>query len=192
MGNAATAVAVPSTEMAKIFGRMAEKVLYLDKDVGDCCYSACTDCEWRLPGGGYRFDKQKAVRPKWIPCYLSRDHRVGTHVPAWVKALFPDGVDSNPITRPEFETRIGSMKYSMSLGPSGMINQNEAPAVEAIDLLWAWLSGGPDAPPAEELEPSAILRRLQDMSIEENRDGAIGEGPDAVDWRGFVTAFGIE
>lgn len=190
----ATAVAVPPAEVAKLFGRFAEKVLYLDKEVGACCHSACSDCEWRLPDGGYRFDYIKAARPKWVPCYLSRDHKLGSggcHVPGWAAALFPDGTDT-PITRADFEARIRDIAYSAAMGPKGTIRSGEdTPSAEAFDLFWAWLSGGIDARPAEELEPMAVLKRLQDMSLDENREGAIGEGPDSVDWKGFAKALGI-
>jgi len=47
-----------------MFGRFAEKTLYLDKAIGACCHSACSDCEWREPDGGYRFDLLKAAVPK--------------------------------------------------------------------------------------------------------------------------------
>lgn len=60
-------------QVAKLFGRFSEKTLYLEKEVGVCCHSACSDCEWRTPDGGYRFDILKATAPKWLPCYLSRD-----------------------------------------------------------------------------------------------------------------------
>ena len=53
--SAATAEAstgVSTAEVAKLFGRFAENVLHLDRDVGACCHSACSDCEWRTPDGG--------------------------------------------------------------------------------------------------------------------------------------------
>lgn len=64
---------ISTAEVAKLFGRMADSVLYLDPAVGACCHSACSDCEWRDKGGGYRFDVLKSVRNKWICCYAHRD-----------------------------------------------------------------------------------------------------------------------
>jgi hypothetical protein len=37
----------PKKEVVKIFGRLAEKYIALDSSGGNCCYSACTDCEYR-------------------------------------------------------------------------------------------------------------------------------------------------
>mmetsp|Transcript_4656 Transcript_4656/g.8497 ORF Transcript_4656/g.8497 Transcript_4656/m.8497 type:complete len:255 (-) Transcript_4656:2-766(-) len=191
-----SATAVPTLEVAKIFGRLTEKMLYLDKNVGDCCHSACSDCEWRKPDGGYRFDYLRSARPKWIPCYLSREYLVndgGCHVPVWVKTFFPDGVESNtPISHAEFKDRLQALKYAPCMGPRGSIRPDESPSPEALDLFWSYLSGGVDEPPAEKLEPSALLQRLQDMSQDENREGEIGEGPDSVDWRSFANALGVK
>lgn len=190
-----TATAVPTAEVAKLFGRFAEKVLYLDKEVGACCHSACSDCEWRMPDGGYRFDVLRAARPKWIPCYFSRDYLIndgGCHVPQWASALFPEGLDMDTtISREAFDSRIQSLVYTAPMGPSGTIRSDDTDiASEALDLLWAWLSGG--EPSATELKAGAILQRLQDMSPEEDRDGSIGEGPDSVDWKGFAHALGVD
>lgn len=189
-------VAVRTGEIAKLFGRFAEKVLYLDKEVGDCCYSGCTDCEWRNPEGGYRFPLLRAARPKWIPCYLSRCYDVGgggCHTPQWVKTLFPNGIELDAkvsISRADFETRLRQVKFVAPMGPTGMIQPKEAdPSREAVDLFWAWLCNGPDD---TELVPSQILKRLQDMSQDEDRDGAIGEGPDSVDWQAFAKALGVD
>ena len=69
----AVSTSLSTVDAAKIFGRLAEKTLYLDATVGACCHSACSDCEWRTPGGGYRWDVMKAQVAKWLPCYLTRD-----------------------------------------------------------------------------------------------------------------------
>ena len=69
----AVSTSLSTVDAAKIFGRLAEKTLYLDATVGACCHSACSDCEWRTPGGGYRWDIMKAQVAKWLPCYLTRD-----------------------------------------------------------------------------------------------------------------------
>lgn len=187
--NVAVDVAVPTKEVAKLFGRFAEKVLYLDKEVGDCCHSACTDCEWRLPDGGYRFDVMRAGRPKWIPCYFSREHANGVHTPKWAAALFPDGADST-INRADFDDRISELVYFMSMGPVGMIQPADSiPSQEGLDLAWEWLSGGSDT--TDGLLAKHMLKRLQDMSASEDREGAIGEGPDSVTWKEFADALGV-
>jgi hypothetical protein len=46
-----TAIIIEPKEAVKLFGRLAEKFIMLDSSGGMCCYSACSDCEYRLPGG---------------------------------------------------------------------------------------------------------------------------------------------
>jgi len=170
-----------------MFGRFAEKTLYLDKAIGACCHSACSDCEWREPDGGYRFDLLKAAVPKWLPCYFERDFEDerGCHVPAWASALFPDGA-SGSITSAEFADRFTALDFMMPMGPKGAIKADDAPSAEALDALWSWLCDGADQ---EALDAATVLRRLQDMSPDET-DGVIGEGPDFVDWKAFAKALG--
>ena len=64
----AVATAISTPDAAKIFGRLAEPQLYLDATVGVCCHSACSDCEWRSPDGGYRC----ALRPQTAASPLDR------------------------------------------------------------------------------------------------------------------------
>lgn len=187
----ATATAALSPfEAAKLFGRFAEPVLFLDREVGACCHSACSDCEWREPGGGYRWDVMRSTVPKWLPCYLGRDFadERGEHTPRWAAALFPDGAASAPIGRAEFGERFASVEWvAMPMGPKGAVKADAAePAAEALDALWGFLCEG-----ADELGPAACVARLQDMNVEEDREGAIGEGPDQVDWKSFARALGV-
>ena len=78
-------------EAVKIFGRLAEKYIILDPTAGMCCYSACTDCEYRLPGGGYIMADQSASRPKWVPIYEKRSYNENDHVTSWSTGVFTDG-----------------------------------------------------------------------------------------------------
>ena len=180
-------IAVATPDAAKLYGRFAEKTLFLDKNVGACCHSACSDCEWRDPEGGYRFDLLKANFPKWLPCYIERDFgdERGCHVPAWSQALFPDGAGST-VSRAEFAQRFVAMEFAMPMGPKGTVKPDDAePSAEAVDALWAWLCEGENA---EELEAAKACARLQDMSatdekLDPERKGAIGEGPDFVSWK---------
>merc|ERR1740117_1973342 len=96
IGACAVATEVSTADAAKLFGRLAEPVLYLDPTIGACCHSACSDCEWRDPEGGYRFDLLKAMQPKWVPCYRERDFadERGSHTTRWSSVLFPDGAES--------------------------------------------------------------------------------------------------
>jgi hypothetical protein len=88
-----TGVSVDPKEAVKLFGRLAEKYIMLDASAGLCCYSGCSDCEYREPGGGYRMADQSASRPKWIPNY---DHRSfpssgKEHTTKWSSELFTEG-----------------------------------------------------------------------------------------------------
>ena len=110
----ATSTAVSTAEVAKLFGRFAEKVLHLDRDVGACCHSACSDCEWRTPDGGYRWDVMKAMQPKWVGCYRERDFedQRGCHAPKWATTLF---AESDDIGRDEFVARLRGMEYAEAM-----------------------------------------------------------------------------
>jgi len=185
----AEATAVSTAEVAKLFGRLAEPMLYLDETVGPCCHSACSDCEWRDPEGGYRFDLMKATQPKWVPCYLLRDFadQRGSHTTRWSAAIF--GADES-VSRDAFGERLSAMEFATSMGPKGMIRPpDDVPSAEAVDAFWQYLVEGSDS---SELSVGTMRARLQDMSLEENRDGAIGEGPDSVVWKGFALALGVK
>ena len=141
----AARMALATPEATKLFGRMAEPQLYLDKAVGACCHSACSDCEWRDPEGGYRFDLLKSTFPKWLPCYLERDFEDerGCHKPTWASVLFPDG---GSVSRAEFAERFVSLEFAMPMGPKGTIKADaDEPSAEAIDALWIWLCDGDES-----------------------------------------------
>ena len=187
--SAATAEAtteVPTAEVAKLFGRFAEKVLHLDGTVGACCHSACSDCEWRQPDGGYRWDVMKAMQPKWVGCYRERDFedQRGSHAPKWATTLF---ADSDDIGRQEFVERLTGMEYAEAMGPKGKV-LDAMPSDEVVDLFWETLAGSD----AETLSFASMRKSMQDMSLDENRDGAIGEGPDMIVWKEFAKGMGCK
>lgn len=184
----AQCMAIATREAAKLFGRISENQLYLDKDVGACCHSACSDCEWRLPDGGYRFDLLKSSVPKWLPCYMERDFEDerGSHAPVWARALFPEG--ASEISASEFGERVAALEFTMPMGPKGAIKSgDDTPSDEAVAEFWSWLCDGDER---ETLAAETVLRRLKDMSAEPDDEGAIGEGPDAVAWKEFAKALG--
>ena len=45
-------------------------------------------------------------------------------------------------------------------------------------------------PTRAELDAAACIARLQEMSLDENRDGAVGEGPDSLVWKEFAKGLG--
>jgi len=149
--------------------------------------------EWRDPEGGYRFDMLKANFPKWLPCYLERDFcdERGCHVPVWSTTLFPEGTES-VVSKKDFTERFTALEFTMPLGPKGTIKPEASePSAEAVDALWLYLCGDTAA---EELEAAQALRRIQEMAPDTDSDpersGAIGEGPDFVDWKNFAKALG--
>mmetsp|Transcript_39410 Transcript_39410/g.92048 ORF Transcript_39410/g.92048 Transcript_39410/m.92048 type:complete len:215 (+) Transcript_39410:77-721(+) len=87
------ATEVAPKEYTKLFGRLAEKYIMLDASAGLCCYSACSDCEFREPGGGYRMSEMSAARPKWIPCYEKREQPANNkeHTTKWSADIFGEG-----------------------------------------------------------------------------------------------------
>jgi len=111
----AKAIEVNPKEAVKLFGRLAEKYIMLDSSGGMCCYSACSDCEYRLPDGGYRMADQSASRPKWIPVYehLKFEASGKEHVSKWSTEIF---VDSPVVTKEEFVNALTSITYAPPLG----------------------------------------------------------------------------
>jgi len=108
-----TSVSIDPKEAVKLFGRLAEKYIALDSSAGACCYSACTDCEWRLPGGGYQMADQSASRPKWIPNYESRNSNNREHVTVWSSEIFTSGP---AVEKDEFVERLTVIQYTPPLG----------------------------------------------------------------------------
>jgi len=186
---AVSAPTLTTVDAAKVFGRLAEKTLYLDAAVGVCCHSACSDCEWRTADGGYRFDVMKAATAKWLPCYLERDFadERGCHTPAWAAALYPEGATS--VSRADFDARLNAMEFVNAMGPKGIIKEPEL-SPEALSALWNFLCGDEGC---DELSAAGALAQLQSLSLVEGdaRAGAIGEGPDSLVWKEFAKGLGV-
>ena len=144
----AAAVSIDSKEAVKLFGRLAEKYIMLDASAGMCCYSACSDCEFRLPGGGYRMSDQSAARPKWIPNYDSRSANNKEHITKWSAELFgeeendADRVSDSALklSQDTFVERIKQMAYAPTLGgpylaASAAIIEDDGAAVALFHVL---------------------------------------------------------
>jgi len=177
---ATSASALSTRDACLLFGALAEPLVHLDPEVGACCHSACSDCEWRLPDGGYRFDVLKATKPKWVPCYLRRDFgdERGCHEPRWASALFPGGGE---VTRAQFGEALAGLGFEMPMGPRGSVGADGGMPESAADALWAWLAGDGDA-----LTPEGARTRLQAMAEDPQAEGAVGEGPDHLVWKEFA------
>ena len=102
-------------EGVKIFGRLAEKYIALDSSGGNCCYSGCTGCEYRLPDGGYKMADQTAARPKWIPHYDTRVMSNHQHTTKWYTHLFLNP-NVTAISQDEFVNAIVNLEYTPPLG----------------------------------------------------------------------------
>lgn len=107
----ASDVSIEPKDAVRLFGRLAEKYIMLDESGGMCCYSGCTDCEYRLPDGGYRMADQSAARPKWIPVYEERcfANQGKEHKAKWSTDIFTDGP---AVTKEEFVNAVAEMSYA--------------------------------------------------------------------------------
>lgn len=104
-------VSIEPKDVVKLFGRLAEKYIMLDESGGMCCYSACKDCEYRLPGGGYKMADQSAARPKWIPVYEERNFagQNKEHKTKWSTEIFSEGPS---VTKEEFVQALTELQYA--------------------------------------------------------------------------------
>ena len=168
------AVAIEPKEAVKIFGRLAEKYIMLDSSAGMCCYSACSDCEFRLPGGGYRMADQSAARPKWIPSYESRSANGKEHTTKWSSEIFANGPS---VSKQEFVEAIKGLEYTAPLG--GPYVGASAATIEdasAAESLFDILSEG-----KEKLSKHRMSLSLKNLA----------SGEEGLTWAGFQTAFDL-
>lgn len=171
-----TTVAVEPKEAVKIFGRLAEKYIMLDATAGMCCYSACSDCEYRLPDGGYRMADQSAARPKWIPSYASRTINGKEHATKWSTELFGEG--ETALDQATFCERVAALDYAPPLGgpyvaASGAAVQEDSVAAKAF---FAALADG-----KEKLTKSKMSMRLKQLA----------DGEEGMIWAKFQLAVGL-
>ncbi len=181
-----TASALPSTavdielepkEVVKVFGRLAEKYIMLDESGGMCCYSACKDCEFRLPDGGYKMADQSAARPKWIPVYEERvfSGQGKEHVAKWKSEIFPEG--TTVVTKEEFATAVSNLEFLTPLG--GPFVAKSAGAIEdttVAECLFDVLAGGKDK----------LTRHRMGLGLKE-----LSEGESGLTWPKFSAALGL-
>ena len=154
----AAKISIDPKEAVKIFGRLAEKYIMLDETAGMCCYSACSDCEYRLPDGGYRMADQSAARPKWIPSYVSRTINGKEHTTKWSSELFLEG--ETALDQTTFAERIIQLAYAPPLG--GPYVGASAAAIEDTTVamhLFHILANG-----KEKLTKARISTRLKQLA----------------------------
>jgi hypothetical protein len=169
---------VDAKEAVKLFGRLAEKYIMLDASAGMCCYSACSDCEYREPGGGYRMADQSSARPKWIPCYDHREFKVQgkEHMTKWGKEIFINNIPV--VTKEEFVERIVNMQFIPPLG--GPYITASAATIEdmsAASTLFDILSTG-----NEKLTKFRMGNNIK----------SIANGEEGLTWPMFAAALGVK
>ena len=172
-----TAVSIEPKEAVKLFGRLAEKYIMLDESGGLCCYSACKDCEFRLPDGGYRMADQTASRPKWIPIYEERsfEGQNKEHKSKWSTEIFTDGP---AVTKEEFVKAIQQLSYAPTLG-GPFVSASAGKELEdttAAEQLFDLLAGGKEK----------LARFKMSVSLKELADGEQG-----LTWAQFSAALGL-
>jgi len=183
-----TTTTVPSPSIdpkdaVKLFGRLAEKYIMLDESGGMCCYSACKDCEYRLPNGGYKMADQSAARPKWIPNYVERNGANGKrHVTKWSTELFAkqDGDGAAAITKTQFVERLRQLEYAPTLGgpyvgASSAAIDDDTTAAAAAEYLFDVLVAGIDG---DVLTQSQMSTRIKQLA----------NGEEGLTWAGFSAA----
>lgn len=164
-------------EAVKLFGRLAEKYIMLDSSAGLCCYSGCSDCEYREPGGGYRMADQSSARPKWIPCYDERkfESQGKEHTTKWSTEIF---VDKPVVTKEEFVERVVNMVFAPPLGgpymaASAAAIEDESAAATLFDVL------------AGEKEKLTRHRMGKEMKV-------LSNGEEGLTWAMFSAALGAK
>lgn len=159
-------------EKVKLFGRLAEKYIMLDETAGMCCYSACKDCEYRLPDGGYRMADQSAARPKWIPVYVSRTIAGKDHKTKWSTEVWQD---DDILDQATFVERVLALDYLPTLG--GPYLAASAAVIEdktAVAMLFQVMSQGEAG-----------------LSIEDaqRRWSELAKGQQGINWAAFSAIF---
>jgi len=165
---------IDAKEQVKIFGRLAEKYIMLDETAGMCCYSACKDCEYRLPDGGYRMADQSAARPKWIPVYQSRSINGKQHETKWSTMVWQD---NDVLDKAMFVERVLALDYAPTLG--GPYLAASAAHIEddtSISLLFDIISQG-----KPELSMKDAQRRWTEIS----------NGEQGITWAMFTSLFDL-
>eukprot|EP00569_Conticribra_weissflogii_P018269 CAMPEP_0171444540 /NCGR_PEP_ID=MMETSP0881-20121228/33731_1 /TAXON_ID=67004 /ORGANISM="Thalassiosira weissflogii, Strain CCMP1336" /LENGTH=219 /DNA_ID=CAMNT_0011968287 /DNA_START=28 /DNA_END=687 /DNA_ORIENTATION=- len=163
-------------EAVKLFGRLAEKYIMLDASAGMCCYSGCSDCEFREPGGGYRMADQSSARPKWIPSYDHREFNSGKeHTSKWSTEIFTEGPS---VTKEEFVSRLINMDFVPPLGgpylaASAAGIDDETPATTLFDILAG--------------EKEKLTKHRMGLQIK-----SLANGEEGLTWAHFSTAMGAK
>jgi len=172
-----TEVSMEPKEAVKLFGRLAEKYIMLDATGGMCCYSGCTDCEYREPGGGYRMADQTASRPKWIPVYQERkfESQGKEHASKWSVEIFKHGP---AVSKEEFVTAVTELAYAPPLGgPYVAASGAKMDDPSAAEALFYLLAG----------EKEKLTKHRMGLALRQ-----LSGGEEGLSWNLFAVAVGAE
>lgn len=133
-----------------------------------------TDCEYRLPGGGYILADQSSARPKWIPSYDERSFESSgkEHTSKWSTEIFTEGP---AVTKEEFVSRVLEMEFVPPLG--GPYMSKSAAGIEdtgTCEILFDMLADG-----KEKLTKHRMGTRIKE----------IAGGEEGLIWSNFVDGF---
>eukprot|EP00531_Pseudo-nitzschia_arenysensis_P011534 CAMPEP_0116146500 /NCGR_PEP_ID=MMETSP0329-20121206/17197_1 /TAXON_ID=697910 /ORGANISM="Pseudo-nitzschia arenysensis, Strain B593" /LENGTH=217 /DNA_ID=CAMNT_0003642251 /DNA_START=45 /DNA_END=698 /DNA_ORIENTATION=+ len=172
------AVELEPKEVVKVFGRLAEKYIMLDESGGMCCYSACKDCEFRLPDGGYKMADQSAARPKWIPTYEERVFagQGKEHTAKWKSEIFPEGTTA--VNKEEFAQAVAGLEFATPLG-GPFVSKSAGSCIEdtlVAESLFEILAEGKDV----------LTRHKMGVAL-----GKLSEGESGLTWPKFSAALGL-
>ena len=188
MTTTSTETTIDAKEAVKLFGRLAEKYIMLDESAGMCCYSACSDCEYRLPDGGYRMADQSAARPKWIPSYVRRSINGKEHVTKWSSQLFTDTDGS--LDEVNFCTRLAALDYLPTLGGpylAASAASLEADAPVSVALFRALTAEKDEDTDSATKDKPRTLSKTR-LSI---RWKQWAQGEEGLTWKQFAAALGV-
>eukprot|EP00747_Dinoflagellata_sp_TGD_P185185 gnl/TRDRNA2_/TRDRNA2_41596_c0_seq1.p1 gnl/TRDRNA2_/TRDRNA2_41596_c0~~gnl/TRDRNA2_/TRDRNA2_41596_c0_seq1.p1 ORF type:complete len:336 (-),score=27.99 gnl/TRDRNA2_/TRDRNA2_41596_c0_seq1:173-1180(-) len=189
---ATAAEGIDVAEMAKIFGRLAEDVIYLDNSVGVCCHKDCSNCEWFLPDGSYYPPIAEAKQPTWIPCYTENDFslgnrgrrlRRGCHRPQW-----PEMFAAGPLTEDTFPNALKALQFSMPAGPPVALEGQPEPSEQVLARLWEVSTA--TAAQLKDVEVSAITSLTPEdfVAVLQEWSSQKDFPTDFVTWEDFETA----
>ena len=136
-------------ELAKIFGRLADKMILLDipgagtPGMVNCCHGGCDNCDY-----SHVFDQMNAGRAKWVPSYTYRQLIDGReHTSTWSK-IFENGEE---VKREDFTKRLIDLPFQMNMGAVS-VPADEAPSRQAALEFFNLLSAGSESLTKNQLE----------------------------------------
>ncbi|KAJ1457144.1 hypothetical protein M885DRAFT_146929 [Pelagophyceae sp. CCMP2097] len=139
-------VAISEGECARLFGRLADKLLLLDVEgagtdaVKNCCHGGCDNCDFSQV-----FDEMRSSRPKWIACYTDRTLIDGRAHQSPAMQLFNN---EETLSIEDFVLRLDELPCRPTMGPKSPLLM-EAPSEETKRAFFQTISEGNDSVDAQ-------------------------------------------